>query len=382
MDFSGDYPIHHRIIGRVYFKTHGKTGFFYSSIGNNFGCYRICEFCFSICLGDSDESSADNNRDGRRFKECLTILFNNVLDWVSAGIMEGVNETSNLLTHTIEDGVPVCGKKGFKVTPIYFIPVLGSLLISSFLSFLVFLSNVKLLLPTVLLDGDFGLAVNTTFFLILAGVGISMIYIFLRFSKTVLIRWIVGLVITTVAFMLSTLYSELFFFILNIAEAWFLILFLAVVLTLVVDVEIFRSKGVFNKFVILTLWSTIGAFLGASIPPFNSVLILFFLAGYETVMVYRSSLGKTDALGIDHLPGLNFTFMEIKMGLGDLTLYSMLTAHVFLNVGLMEVVGAVVGIVIGFFFALKTLEKKGIFLRLLLPILLGLTLTYAVHFIS
>lgn len=60
------------------------------------------------------------------------------------------------------------------------------------------------------------------------------------------------------------------------------------------------------------------------------------------------------------------------MGLGDLVFYSMLSGIMLFNFGLISCLVSLVGILVGSFFTLVMLEKKGIFPGLPFPIILGL----------
>jgi hypothetical protein len=77
-------------------------------------------------------------------------------------------------------------------------------------------------------------------------------------------------------------------------------------------------------------------------------------------------------LGLDQLQGLSYSFKDVQMGLGDLVFYSMLSGIMLFNFGLISCLVSLVGILVGSFFTLVMLEKKGIFPGLPFPILLGL----------
>jgi hypothetical protein len=66
------------------------------------------------------------------------------------------------------------------------------------------------------------------------------------------------------------------------------------------------------------------------------------------------------------------------MGLGDLTFYSMLAGHMFLNFGVLSCLASVIGILVGCFMAFKMLEKRGIFPGLPFPIAFGLAFGFII----
>jgi len=125
--------------------------------------------------------------------------------------------------------------------------------------------------------------------------------------------------------------------------------------------------------IVLCLGGALGTFLAASIPTLSTILILCFLAVYDTFAVYRGPVGKIALDGLEKLRGLSFSFQNIQMGLGDLTFYSLLSGHMLLNFGLISCVASIIGILFGCLLAFKMLERKGMFPGLPFPILFGLT---------
>jgi len=94
--------------------------------------------------------------------------------------------------------------------------------------------------------------------------------------------------------------------------------------------------------------------------------------------VYHGPVGKIARNGLEKLHGLSFSFKNIQMGLGDLTFYSMLSGHMFINFGFLPCSASVIGILVGCFLSFKMLEKKGMLPGLPFPIILGLTLSLLV----
>jgi presenilin-like A22 family membrane protease len=132
--------------------------------------------------------------------------------------------------------------------------------------------------------------------------------------------------------------------------------------------------------VILAIGGALGTFLGNAIPTESTVLILSFLAVYDVFAVYRGPVGKIARGGLEQFRGLSISFKDIEMGLGDLTFYSMLAGHMFLNFGWLASLASIIGILMGVLLTFRLLEKRGMFPGLPLPIFLGLAASFLVVF--
>jgi len=218
----------------------------------------------------------------------------------------------------------------------------------------------------------FGPVVNALIFVVLTAFGASMIYLFLKRKMKNLIRFLVGFAITVVTFFLSNIYLWMLFSVTSVADVELLAFVDAILITAIVDVELFALQNIGSELVILTLGGALGTFLGASIPTISAMLILLFLAAYDIVAVFRGPVGKIASEGLEYLRGLSFSFRDIQMGLGDLTFYSMLAAHALIFFGPWASVGGIIGVLIGSFLSFKMLEKKGMFPGLPFSIILGL----------
>lgn len=264
----------------------------------------------------------------------------------------------------------------FEARIVYLAPIFVSLLVGVFCASLILNSAIEFYGVTPFPEGagSFG---NAFYFVILVGVGASLIYLLLKWKGRKLINWITGFVLTVAIFMLSFVYlfaafSGLDFFGLDV-----FVVVLALAITALADVAIFRNHAKATNLVILCLGGALGTFLGASIPSLSAFLILIFLAVYDVFAVYRGPVGKIARSGLEHLRGLSFSFRDIQMGLGDLTFYSMLSGHMFLFFGVFSCLASIVGVLAGCLLAFKMLERKGMFPGLPFPIFLGLVLGLA-----
>lgn len=258
---------------------------------------------------------------------------------------------------------------------VHLFPILASLLFGVLCSWLIASSPLELYRVTPFSEetyGFFGSFGNAFYFVILMGVGATILYVLLKRRNHTLIAIITGVALTTAAFMLSVIYAFTIFSRFDIPYADVLIIAVSAFATATTDYAVFKSKSKFAHIVVLCIGGALGSFLGFSIPTISAVLILGFLAIYDTFAVYRGPVGKIARVGLEHFRGLSFTFRDIQMGLGDLTFYSMLSGHMLLYMGLVPCLVSIVGILAGCALSFKMLEKKGIFPGLPFPILLGL----------
>lgn len=260
----------------------------------------------------------------------------------------------------------------FHASPILLAPVATSLAMGIIFAFLIVWSQAIFPSVTPLPEIGFGPVGNALIFVVLTGFGASLIYLFLKRKMKNLIRFIIGFAITVVTFFLSNIYLWMLFSLVNVGNVELLAFLDAILVTAVIDVELFALRNIGGELVILILGGALGTFLGASIPTISAVLILLFLATYDIVAVFRGPVGKIASEGLDYLRGLSFSFRDIQMGLGDLTFYSMLATHALIFFGPWACVGGITGVLMGSFLSFKMLEKKGMVPGLPFSIILGL----------
>jgi hypothetical protein len=263
----------------------------------------------------------------------------------------------------------------FKTGFTHLVPVLASLLFGVLCAFLIKTSQIELYQVTPFSEdafGFFGSFGNAFYFVILVGVGATLLYLLLKRKNHKLITVITGIALTTAVFMLSTVYLFAFLSRFDIPYADSLILGTSLLVTALTDYTIFRSNSRFTIAIVLGTGGALGAFLGFTIPTMSTALILGFLAVYDTFAVYRGPVGKIARGGLDQLRGLSFSFKDLQMGLGDLTFYSMLSGHMLINFSYISCLASIAGILAGCVLSFKMLEKKGVFPGLPFPIILGL----------
>jgi hypothetical protein len=261
----------------------------------------------------------------------------------------------------------------FKAKLIHLTPILASLLFGVLCAFLLLTSSIETYVITPFSEDIFGSLGNASYFVILVGVGASLIYFLLKQRSHKLITLITGFALTTAVFMLSFIYLLAAFSRFSIPHIEAFILISSLTITILVSFTIFRTQSRFCNLIVLCLGGALGTFLAASIPTLSTILILCFLAVYDAFAVYHGPVGKIALNGLEQLHGLSFSFKNIQMGLGDLTFYSMLSGHMLLNFGFISCTASIISILFGCFLSFKMLERKGMFPGLPFPIIFGLT---------
>jgi hypothetical protein len=262
-------------------------------------------------------------------------------------------------------------KEQFKAEPVHLTPVLASLFAGFLCTILAMFSSMNLYTVVPFPEGVGSLG-NGIYFVILALVGASLLYLLLRRKNLRLITIITGFAMTAAVFLVSTVYMYALLSIYDVPFETEIVLVFATLLTVVADVEIFRRRGVGNVITLLLLGGSLGAFLGMTIPALSAILILSFLAVYDVFAVYKGPVGKIASQGLEQLRGLSVSFRDVQIGLGDLTFYSMLTSIVLMNAGLVFYGASLLGVVAGAFLSFKLLEKKGMFPGLPFSVAFGL----------
>ena len=260
----------------------------------------------------------------------------------------------------------------FKAGLIDLTPILVSLLFGAFCAFLISTPRLEIYGITPFPEGIGSLG-NAFYFVILVGVGASVIYLLLKRKNLKLIIWIIGFALTAAVFMLSMIYIYAAFSRFAVPNIEVLTLILSLFITALADHAVFRKHGKISDLAVLFLGGALGTLLGFSIPALSAILILGFLAVYDVFAVYHGPVGKIARSGLDQLQGLSFSFRDIQMGLGDLTFYSMLSGCMLVNFDYISFLACIVGILFGCLLAFKMLEKNGMFPGLPFPIFFGLT---------
>ena len=259
----------------------------------------------------------------------------------------------------------------FKAELVYLAPVLVSLLFGVACASLLLWSSIKPYNVAPFPEGPVGSVGNAFYFVLLVGAGATLLFFLLKTRSHRLIAFVTGCALAMAFFTLSLIYLFAAFSFVALLRSEFIILG-AVAITVLACYAIFKTRSKIGDLIVILLGGALGTFLGASVQTLSAVLILCFLAVYDMIAVYRGPVGKIAREGLERFRGLSFSFKDIQMGLGDLTFYSMLSGHMFLNFGVLPCLASIIGILVGCFTAFKMLEKRGIFPGLPFPIIFGL----------
>ena len=264
----------------------------------------------------------------------------------------------------------------FKASPVYLVPIASTLLISILCSLLFIGADVDIGYITLMPESGLGSIWNAIYFVILIAVGAYLMYFLLKKKLHLGINFLIGTAISIIAFMLSFLYLDLLFAIINVEMNLWSLIFISVSATAIVDYFIFSNHRIIHNILVLLIGGCLGAFLGMTIPTLSAIFILLLLAVYDVIAVYYGPIGKIASHGLENLPGVAFSFRDVHVGLGDLTFYSMLISHALIYFGWAACIFSLIGVLLGSIIAFKLLEKRGMFPGLPIPIILGLIFMY------
>lgn len=278
-------------------------------------------------------------------------------------------------------------QSGFKFQSIYLLPILASLGFGLLCALLLAPHQAELVYPSAPVGEDTAGAplYNAAYFVILLAISATIFYILLKRKSKKLISILITVAMTTAALLVSFVYLTAILY--NVQYGDYLLIPLAIVITVLFDLAIFKFGGVARNVAVICIGGALGIYLGSSFLQYAGLLsvivILVFLSLYDIVAVYRGPVGKIAQNGLDQLSGLSFSFKDIQMGLGDLVFYSVLTGAIYFQFAysIFPVLASIVGIMIGSVITFYMLEKRGIFPGLPFPIMLGLALGLAVGFL-
>jgi len=230
-----------------------------------------------------------------------------------------------------------------------------------------------------------GPALNALYFVVAIGVAGTMIYLVTKTRLVKALKWLTALVYALVAFTLTDVYFTAGLALAGWGELLMVTPLIAATYATAVMVALYAVLGRRRNLlrgVTLAVSAGLGALLGYAIPTLSAVAILLALSAYDVFAVFKGPLGKmAKSLG-DEEGGLSafiFTYGELKIGLGDLVFYSMLTTHALIFFGVAPFLGAVAGILIGVYLVLKMVERHRMFPGLPFALILGLALTFLIH---
>jgi presenilin-like A22 family membrane protease len=270
----------------------------------------------------------------------------------------------------------------FKVSLVYLVPILASLIFGLGCAWLLSphqSQNPNPVIPDIPVvpfpeDIPGGPLYNGLYIVALVAIGATMCYFMLKRKNLKMIKIVISIVMTLASMLLSLIYISTILAYINVNND-LLVIVLSILVTVLFDLIIFKFSKL-QSIAIICIGGALGVFFSFVIPLYSTIAILVFLAIYDVFAVYKGPVGKIAQAGIDHFPGLSYSFKDIQMGLGDLVFYSVLIGTMFFSFpssilpAAMSVIGICIGAIITFFM----LEKKEVFPGLPFPIALGLAL--------
>ncbi len=267
-------------------------------------------------------------------------------------------------------------KDTFKARPTHVFPIIVSLLFSVLCVVIIKDSQVELEAALNLSEAGLDPFFTGLLFVSATGLGASLIYLLVKYGFKLIIRILMSIAFSVLAFSLTLLYSELLLLTIEVEIPTLFLYLLGLSAAIYVLFFVILKKGRFYKIVILIFGGATGSLLGASIPLFSAIIVLVLLAIYDVFAVFRGPVGKIASKGLASLPGISFSFGGVHVGLGDLVFYSMLGSRMFLSFGWLTFLAASIGVIFGSYLSFKMVEKKGMFPGLPFSILLGLSAAF------
>lgn len=270
-------------------------------------------------------------------------------------------------------------ERKFKARLIHLAPVAVSLFFSLLCAYLLLESSLRLYSVTPFPESPEGSIGNAAYFVVLLAAGAALLLTLIKLKNVKLIASFIGVALSAAMFLLSTVYFSALS-ILTIPLRIEVLILMATLSTASAVYLVFKTR-LAGDLIILMIGGALGAFLGASIQTLSLVAILCFLAAYDVFAVYRGPVGKIAEHGLEKFRGLSFAFKEVQIGLGDLTFYSMLTGHMYINYGIIAFTASSAGILSGCLLVFKLLENRRMLPGLPLPIFLGLAAGFSAVFL-
>jgi hypothetical protein len=260
----------------------------------------------------------------------------------------------------------------------FIIPILFTIIISSFLSYFVFFLEFEENNSFSLLYGleDFFALLNIAIIILIS---ITSLFIFFRLFRK---KQKLALKILVAAFILSGILSTLLFVKLMFNSIFMespVILIIAAFVTYIgayfaylVMVEALSERMKNLLFVICS--GALGSFVGVLVPSMPIILVSLFLSAIDLILIKRKSVekifGKSEYEKL--IVGIAFSNNQWGVGIGDLTCYSMVVSNTFANFGVLGGVVSLFLILFGSYLSLLMTLRRGRFPGLPITLVLGL----------
>jgi presenilin-like A22 family membrane protease len=190
----------------------------------------------------------------------------------------------------------------FNAQAVYLVPILASLMFGLGCAYLLLTRSVTIYnvtpFPEDTASGSFG---NAFYFVMIIAVGATVLYLLLKWRNRKIITFLTALALTIASLLLSVFYLSALFY--SVPNSEIFVSILSIIVTVLLDVAIFRLGSKARNTVVVCLGGALGVFFGASIPVLSALLILCFLAIYDVIAVYYGPVGKIAHAGLDQFKG-------------------------------------------------------------------------------
>ncbi len=263
-----------------------------------------------------------------------------------------------------------------------FVPIVISISIAWFFSFLIILSNMEP--PTLpltpfsestngqipgMLPVNPAPYLNTLIFLGAVFAGSMFLVIFLKHLKK-FVKILVTCALWLITFFVSSFYALLFTGT-DIESVWLPVA--ALVATAITYVST-SKRGLLSLLSCGFVGGSVGTILSNSMPFWTAIVLLLVISAYDALAVFRGHLRMIKEHDLESLRGFIVEYDNLIIGLGDMFFYSFLVSFATLHMGVLASIGGALGITLGYFLTLKLLEKRRMLPGLPGPILIGLCL--------
>lgn len=274
-----------------------------------------------------------------------------------------------------------------KITKIYLLPNALNVLVALIYTFLIINSKIEVSYLTIFSEApkhanpseallNPNPYLNAIIFVALLFLGLLLNYFLIKRNLKKILKILSLTSFCMLIFLLTYFYLYVIGRIINLTTSLFISYFLLFSISILI-IKMFYSKNDLIRLLAgISVGSGIGSAIGFFIPYWTSILILIFVSIYDIIMVFRGPLKKIFEKDID-LTILRFALIDFKgliIGLGDIVFYSLLISYSFINFGLISVIAASIGILIGSKINLSFLKKDKPIPGLPAPISIGLML--------
>jgi presenilin-like A22 family membrane protease len=213
--------------------------------------------------------------------------------------------------------------------------------------------------------------------LVITVAGVVLLYMARRMPRV--FKSLITSLIWIVSFGISMLYLFLGMILINTYISETLFIYSAILASVI---TYFTVKGGELKSSIASSYiaSGAGSILGVSIPYWTFLILIIGISIYDIIAVFKghlSSISKSDA---PLLRGLVVEIGDVALGLGDLFFYSLTISAILFNYSITPAITASTSIIIGYMIIIYTLNKRKQLPGLPIPLFLALATALIIYY--